>query len=236
MTSSDRSALRAVLFDCDGVIADDEPLHLRGFQEALAPLGITVSPSEYTERYLGFDDRGAFTEMLRDHGRAPDRAEIDGLIARKAAWFRVALADAPIYPGVVELVRQLAGMPLAVASGALRHEVEIILARAGIREHFAVVVTAEDVAAGKPDPAPFLEALAALNAGAVASPIAPADCLVIEDSLAGIEAAKRAGMRCLAVTNSYPAAELQAADRVVATLAGLVVDDLHALFPGRAGD
>lgn len=219
----------AVIFDCDGVIADTEPLHLRAFREVLAPLGITISDAEYGERYLGFDDRGVFTEVLAAHGRPPAPAEVARLIAEKARRFRGVLeAEARIYPGVVDFVRSLAEVPLAVASGALRAEVEIVLRRAGVRDAFTAIVAAEDVRAGKPDPEGFCVALGALRE--CADTIVPETCLVVEDSLAGVEAARRAGMRCLAVTNSYPAAALGAADLVVSSLEGVTLADLRALF------
>jgi beta-phosphoglucomutase len=221
---------RAVIFDCDGVIADSEPLHLRVFQAVLAPRGITITSTEYVERYLGLDDRGVFTEVLRVHGGTPTADEVAALVAEKARRFRSVLAaGVRIYPGVAAFVRSLAGIPLAVASGALREEVELVLARAGIREAFAAVVAAEDVAAGKPDPEGFLRALAALEGEAGA--IVPDACLVVEDSTAGVEAARRAGMRCLAVANSYSAAQLAAADLVVATLEGMTLEKVRVFFP-----
>jgi len=221
---------RAVLFDCDGVIADSEPVHLRAFQEVLAPLGITITPAEYLERYLGFDDRGVFTEALRIGGRPADPATIASLTAAKAVHFRRMLAaETRIYPGVTDLVRAFADVPLAVVSGALRDEIDVILRAAGIRDAFAVIVAAEDVRAGKPDPEGFTRALERLRG--IAGAIAPAECLVIEDSHAGLEAARRAGMRRLAVTNSYAAAELEPlADLVVATLANLDVARVRHIF------
>ncbi len=180
---------RAVIFDCDGVIADTEPLHLRAFNQVLGLRGITLSGGEYAARYLGFDDRGVFAAVLGAHGRTVAPEEVAELIAEKARCLRGILeAEVRIYDGVVELVRTLAGIPLAVASGALRAEVEIVLARAAIREAFATVVAAEDVRAGKPDPEGFLIARAALERGV--GTLAPASCLVVEDSRAGIEAAR----------------------------------------------
>jgi beta-phosphoglucomutase len=224
---------RAVLFDCDGVIADSEPLHLRVFQEVLAPLGIAIDVAEYAERYLGYDDRGVFDAALRRHGLEPTPARVATLVGAKAARFRRVLeAEVRIFPGVASLVGALAGVPLAVVSGALRQEVEIILGRAGVRDAFTVVVAAEDVRTGKPDPEGFLVALAALRAAY--GDLAAADCLVIEDAIAGIAAARAAGMRCLAVTTSYPAAALTEADRVVATLERLTLGDLQALFASGA--
>jgi beta-phosphoglucomutase len=221
---------RAVLFDCDGVIADSEPMHLRAFQEVLAPLGVTITPEEYLARYLGFDDREVVTEALRLHGRATDAKTIEALMTAKAARLRRVLErEARIYPGVVDFVRALVGLPLAVVSGALREEIEIILCHAGVGDAFRVIVAAEDVGAGKPDPEGFLRALAAL--GGAGHTIAAAECLVVEDSPAGLEAARRAGMRRLAVSNSYPAAELRdAADLVVPTLAGLTLERVRRLF------
>jgi HAD superfamily hydrolase (TIGR01509 family) len=223
----------AVIFDCDGVLADTEPLHLWAFREVLAPLGLTIGDAEYSERYLGFDDRGFFDAILRARGRAVAPAEIARLIAEKARRLRSVLeAETRVYPGVVDFVRSLKGIPLAVASGALRAEVEIVLGCAGIGDAFAAVVAAEDVRAGKPDPEGFLLALAALDGGA--GVLTPNGCLVVEDSHAGVEAARRAGMRCLAVTNSHPAVALGAADLVVPTLEGLTLARVRSLFSGSS--
>src|SRR2546422_259167 len=121
-----------------------------------------------------------------------------------------------------------ARVPLAVASGALRHEIELILAQAGLADCFAAIVSAEDGSVGKPSPEGFLRALDRLR---VRLPdLAPRDCLVVEDSQPGLEGARRAGMRCLAVTNSYPAAELGGADLIVRSLAEAGWDRLAALF------
>lgn len=220
---------RAVIFDCDGVIADSEPLHLRVFREVLAPLDITIDDAEYSARYLGLDDRGVFTEVLRAHGRAPTPADVAALVADKARRFLSVLeAEVRIYPGVRAFVERLAGLPLAVVSGALRTEVELILARAGIGSAFALIVAAEDVRAGKPDPEGFLAALTGLRR--LDAALEATACVAVEDSIAGVDAACRAGMRCLAVTNSYSAAELRGADRVVGTLEGLTLDDVRRLF------
>jgi HAD superfamily hydrolase (TIGR01509 family) len=224
---------RAVLFDCDGILADSEPLHLRAFQEVLQPLGITLTRADYVADYLGFDDRGVFTEAMRVARRPASDADIRALMREKATAFRRILErDVPIYPGVVSFVEACAPLPLGVVSGALREEVELILSHAGIRDAFRVIVAAEDVAEGKPDPEGYLRALAALQPqGAQGPPIAPADCLVVEDSLAGLEAGRRAGMRRLAVTNSHRADQLRAAaDHVVATLEGLTLAQLRPIF------
>ncbi|HWQ33422.1 MAG TPA: HAD family phosphatase [Blastocatellia bacterium] len=214
------AGLKAIIFDFNGVIVDDEPLHLELFRRVLEEEGLSLSAREYHEKYLGYDDRGAFTAALADQGRAADQAYIQSLIDRKARYYLDAINERMLlFPGVTELARRLAEkFPLAIASGALRHEIELVLKRGELRDCFRVIVASEDVSACKPDPEGYVKALALLNETTQRS-IDPAECLVIEDSVAGIEAARRAGMRCLAVTNSYPAAELTAADAVVASLA-----------------
>ena len=221
---------RALVFDFDGVIADDEPLHLAAFQRTLAAEGITLSAEAYYARYLGFDDHDAIVEAFREAGRPlpPDR--VDALMAAKAAHFLGLVRDGVrIFPGVPEFVRAAAArVPLAIASGALRREIELILAHAGLTAAFTEIVSAEDVEEGKPSPAVFRCALGRLRDRV--TDLAPEHCLVIEDSRPGVEAARRAGMRCLAVTNSYSATELADADLVVQSLAGIGWERLEALF------
>jgi HAD superfamily hydrolase (TIGR01509 family) len=222
--------IAAVIFDCDGVLADTEPLHLAAFNRALAAIDIAITPADYVARYLGLDDRAAFRQVLADHHRTPHAAEIERLFDAKARTFPEMLrADCRVYDGVGDLVRSLGDVPCAVASGARREEVEIVLRAAGLADTIAAVVAMEDVTAGKPNPEPFVTALDRLCRDGRS--IRPADCLVVEDSVVGIEAARRAGMRCLAVTNSHPADALAGADLVVASLAGLSLAALRRRLP-----
>jgi len=223
-------APHAIIFDFDGVIADDEPLHLAAFQRALASDGITITREQYYARYLGFDDRSAIMAAFRDAGATPSAAQLRTVLAAKAEQFLALVrAGAPIFPGVPAFVRGAAArVPLAIASGALRHEIELILAQAGLADCFAAIVSAEDVREGKPSPEGFLLALEQLRARR--TDLSPERCLVIEDSQPGLEAARRAGMRCLAVTSSYPAAALGGADLVVGTLEDVGWDQLAGLF------
>jgi beta-phosphoglucomutase len=224
--------LRAVIFDFNGIIVDDEPIHFELFRRVLGEEGIELTEEDYYASYLGFDDRGAFTAAYRDHRRPLDEQQLARLIDRKAVYYQKAIQDkARIFPGVQTLIATLAPkLPLAVASGALRHEIETILSTAGLLQHFAVIISAEDVNHGKPEPEIFLTALARLNAQVGNRyPIAAADCLVIEDSKEGIRGARRAGMPCLAVTNSHPAALLQEAKAVVRSLEEVDLSFLEAL-------
>jgi len=224
--------LRAVIFDFNGIIVNDEPIHFRLFQRVFAEEGITLSEGDYYARYLGFDDRGAFDAGYRENNRALSVEQLADLIARKAVYYQQAIRDhVEIFPGVKKLVADLTkSLPLAVASGALRSEIEAILTTAGLLKQFHAIVSAEDVTRGKPEPEVFLKALAALNGRAPThTPIAAADCVVIEDSKEGIKGARRAGMKCLAVTNSHPAELLQEAHAIVSSLETVTLPTLQKL-------
>jgi beta-phosphoglucomutase len=180
------------------------------------------------------DDQDCFRSVLEANGKPAPPELIRTLIERKAGLYESAIRkELRVYPGVVRLVRAAAARyELAVVSGALRAELELILQAANIREAFKVITSAEDVSAGKPDPEGFIKGLAALNGTDPRPdpPIRPAECLVIEDSFAGVDAAKAADMRCLAVTNSYPRDVLKKADRVVDTLEAVTPESLEALL------
>jgi len=223
----------AVIFDFNGVLLDDERIHQALFNEILAPLGYAISAAEYFDRYVGFDDADCFRHIVEERGGAIDEAEVVRWIAAKAARYRIRMAhDPPLFPGAVAVVRELARHhPLAICSGALRAGVEGVLAAANLSDCFAAVVVAEDVVHGKPDPEGYERALVALKRRT--KPALTADhCLVIEDTVAGIAAAKGAGMRCLAVAHTYPVARLSGADRIVATLAEVTPTLVAALFRG----
>uniref|UniRef100_A0A831U547 HAD family phosphatase n=1 Tax=Geobacter metallireducens TaxID=28232 RepID=A0A831U547_GEOME len=223
--------LSAVIFDFDGIIVDTEPLHYRAFQAILEPLGLGYPWVEYVNLYMGFDDRDAFREAYRVHGRTLGDHELEQLIDRKAAAFQEIISSgvAP-YPGVVELIRSINGnLPLALCSGALRCDILPILAGLGLSEAFDVMVTAEEVTASKPDPASYALAVERLAAAFADRGILPGRCLAIEDTPAGIASASGAGIPVIAVTNSYPAERLTGAVKVVDSLAGLTLGALESL-------
>ena len=224
--------LRAVIFDFNGIIVDDEPIHFELFQRVLEEEGIKLTEADYYTRYLGCDDRGAFSTAYREHGRELSQPKLAQLIERKAAYYREEIkSKMRVFPGVQTLIPELARkLPLAIASGALKHEIEIILSGFGLLAYFRAIVSAEDVTRGKPEPEIFLKALAQLNAAhSNDHPISPAECLVIEDSKEGIRGARRAGMKCLAVTNSHPAELLDEADSIVGSLEGIGSRQLEAI-------
>jgi beta-phosphoglucomutase len=225
--------LRAVIFDFNGIIVDDEPIHFELFRKVLREEGVVLTEEDYYAHYLGMDDRGCFSAAFRDHGIEITAGQLTSLINRKAAYYLEAIKKKMhLFPGVKTLVPELARQfHLAIASGALRNEIELILSNVTLRDYFEAIVSAEDVKQGKPDPEIFLKVLAQLNerlrdGGAISA----AECLVIEDSREGIRAARQAGMRCLAVTNSHRAEELREADVIVSSLEEAGVPFLQNLF------
>lgn len=223
--------LRAIIFDCDGVIADTEPIHMSCFQRVLEEEGIVVTEEEYFTRYLALDDRACFTTAFAERGVSLNRNELEELVERKAAQVEpVMRTTLQLLPGAAEFIRQAAGRyPLAIASGALRREIDLVLKYGGLRDCFDVIVSAEDVKRSKPHPDAFIRAweLLLLAGG---EDLRRDECLVIEDSIHGVSAAHSAGMRCLAVTNSYSRNKLVEADMVVDSLDELASEDLEALF------
>ena len=223
-------ALRAAVFDFDGVLVDSEPLHFRSLRDALRPEGVEISEEEYLQVYLAYDDREAIRLALERHGEDADPARRARIEARKVETFARLIPEVPVFDGARDLVRALeAEMPLAIASGARHDEIDAILRGVGLRDAFLTIVGAEDAERTKPDPAPYLEAarrLAARTPG-----LAPGDCVAFEDSMAGIAAALGAGLKVVGVAHSYPAERLRAAHRVVVSLAGVDAGGLHGLFP-----
>ena len=230
--------LRAILFDFNGVIVDDEPLHLEMFQRVLAEEGISLSEEEYYEKYLGFDDRDCFVGALEAAGESADLGRVMRLITRKSAYYTEVIhrQGFPFFAGAVELVREAAeaGLMLGIVSGALRDEVEGALEQAGLRPFFKLIVTAQDVKKSKPDPEGYRQALEGLSSlpplpGRL---VHPHEVLVIEDSPAGLEAARSLSLTTLAVGQTYPMTELSLADVFVESLAVVDLQRLRELYDG----
>jgi HAD superfamily hydrolase (TIGR01509 family) len=219
------NTLKAIIFDFDGVLADTEPLHYRMFREVLAEEGLTLTLEDYTTAYVGLTDAACFHAVLEASGETPTYGRLNSLVEKKTRRMQAALLHEPVLlPGVEEFVRAAgADYRLAVASGALREEIELTLARAGFREAFEHITSAEDVPNGKPAPDPYLHAVRHLCRRRF---LLPAECLAIEDTPHGVAAARRAGLRCLAVATSVPQDDLWEADAITLSLGGY---DLAAL-------
>ena len=213
-------AERGVIFDFDGVLVDSEPLHVRAFQDVLAVYGRTLTDEEYYTNYIVYSDREVLERWL------PAGEILEAALAAKVRRYQELMERGlPVFQDGLTLLARADGWRVGLATGSMRCEVERVLQWLRIRDRFAAIVTREDCEKGKPDPEPFLRAARGLD-------LHPRQCVVIEDTPGGIQAAKAAGMACVAVTHSCRRESLAAAD--------LVVDDLStvhlaAMLPNGEG-
>ena len=216
---------RAVVFDFDGVIADTEWLHCDTFCAVLAEEGIVLSDEDHTERFLGINDFAGFRKAFDEVGRSLPESDLRSLVERKSSIYSARLDEIRPFPRLGELVEALAGRCLlGIASGGRATEIRAVLRRNGLDRHFPVVVSADDVPLSKPDPAPYLRAVEVLRARTPSGRLSPTDCVAIEDSILGVRSAKSAGLRCLAVTHTYPRERLREADLVIDSIASASPD------------
>ena len=238
--------LRAVIFDFDGVITDSEILHLRAFNRVLAQYNIQIATKDYYKDYLGLTDLDCFKLLTRKGMLKLDSQAIKILIKQKNQIFEeLAKTEGRIIEGVRDFLQMLKqnNIPMAICSGALAAEIELILEEARLRHYFEVIVSAEQIKKGKPNPEGLLLTLQKLNhsvipakpvlskveGAGIQNPILPNQCIVIEDSHWGLEAARAAGMHTVAVTNSYDADQLAMAEKTVTKLDELTINDLQKL-------
>jgi beta-phosphoglucomutase len=228
--------IRAVFFDFNGVIIDDEPLQLQAYQELLREQGIDLTAAHYYEA-LGMDDKAFVRAAFERAGKALSAEMLQATIEGKSQIHRRLIQDElPLFPGVVTFLKASARQyQLGLVSMARRQEIDYVLERARLRRCFEVIVSTEDVAHYKPDPECYQTGLAKLNASRAAArllPLLPNECLAIEDSPPGIVAAKRAGMRTIGVTNTVPEADLRAvgAEIVTSSLADWTTTPVHLIF------
>lgn len=213
-----KPALRAVIFDFDGVIADTETLHFETFAAALEEVGIGMTREDSDSRFLGVSDAGCFEIAFRDAGRQLSPEQCEELVARKAELYHQGVEAVQLFPGARRLILEaLARGPSTIASCGRRQDIKAVLERHDLSEFFPRFVGAEDIEHSKPDPQCFLKALEVLRSSGTED-LEPEECVVFEDSFRGVEAARRARMRCVAITHSYPADKLSGADWVVDSL------------------
>ena len=226
--------LQAIVFDFDGVIANSEPLHLNAFQEALADDGIELSAADYFHRYLGYDDVGMFEALARDRGLQMNPGKVTELVTRKGVKLQAMLhGGSVLFPGAADFIRRAAAaVPIAIASGALRHEIDDIIAAAGLAELFTTIVASGDTPQSKPSPAPYRLAFERLQQ--MSRDLEAWRCVAIEDSRWGLESARGAGLRCVGVMNSYPAEQLGPVELVVSGLDALTLEQLEELCSLKA--
>ena len=217
----------AVLFDFNGVLVDDEPQHCEALRTVLADERIPLTRDEYYADYLGLDDRTGFVQAFRRANRTMTTELLEHLVATKSqVYLNLVTTSLRMVAGAPEFVRDAGGQfRLAIVSGALRREIDAVLSRTGLADRFEIIVAADDVERCKPDPAAYLTAHRAFNRR---RPLPVDKCVVIEDSLPGLEAARAAGMRCVMLTTSHPshALEGRGAARVWDSLAGHTAAEL----------
>ena len=199
----------AVIFDMDGVIIDSEPRHERAFLDVFAQMGYGQTHGIRFDQYLGRSDRALWVDFIAKHN---PKWTLDELTAWKQNHvIEIIRREQPIFDGLPELVAKVASRyRLAVASGSVHPVIDEVLAMKSLRQFFPVVVSVQDVAHGKPAPDIFLRAAQLLG-------VEPATCCVIEDSAAGVTAARAAGMTAVAITNTLPAEKLTHANHLVRT-------------------
>jgi beta-phosphoglucomutase family hydrolase len=209
MPAGEESMTKAVLWDLDGVLVDTAPFHLQAWQELFQSLGKGFAEADF-RRTFGLRNDAILGDILGEL----TLAEIERLAQEKEELYRQKIGGkVTAIPGAVELLRRLQqrGKKSAIVSSTTRENVRMVLASLGLEGAFEAVVAEEDAPKGKPDPQGFLVAAEKLG-------VAANECAVIEDAPGGLEAAKRAGMRCIGVTTSRPREGLAAADLVVDSL------------------
>lgn len=206
--------LKAVLFDFNGVIINDESINEELIKQILIEENLTLKKGEYQQVCLGRSDRAILRELLASRGRVKSEDDLTVLLNRKAESYALELEKLeklPLYPGLDDLIFQVRSrnLKLALVSDAIRKEITLVLERAKLAEYFKVIVAADDITTTKPEPDGYLLAVERLNQEYTDLNLHPCECLVIQDTLAGVEAGKRAGMQVLGVANTYPFHMLQ---------------------------
>ena len=228
--------LQAVIFDFDGVIADSEALHYKALNAVLNRYGVDIPKDIHWQKYLGFSDRENIEAVNVDYRAGWDDGKIRRMIDEKKQVFDdLVLKGSVIIHGAEVFIQRLvdAGIRRAICSGALRSDIDLMLSGSNFVNAFEVIVTADDVKHGKPDPEGYLMVLDKLNHN-TSTPMTAGQCIVIEDSHWGLEAAAAAGMIPIAVTTTYGRDELADKSRkVVDCLDELTIDDLRGLCEQR---
>jgi beta-phosphoglucomutase len=201
--------LKAVLFDFNGVIINDESIRERIVDRLMLEENLQLKRGEFREVCLGKSDRTCTVELLRRRGRFLTEAYLDRLLIRKAQAYKAqidTLENLPIYPGLVEFIAKIrsTGLKIAVVSGTMRSDIEFVLDRAGLAANFELIVAGDDLMASKPEPDGYFLAVERLNQQYPDLNLQPRDCLAVEDSFPGIEAAKKAGIQVVGMTHTYP--------------------------------
>ena len=227
--------LKAIVFDFDGVIVDSEPMHFRAFARVIEAMGVTISYEEYLERYIGYDDRDLMRVCLEElsvSSQPPDPARMREMIDEKADVFEQILGEGiAMIPGAKSFIDEAAAqMPIAISSGASRQDIDLILNKLSMTQRFGTIVSADDVVRSKPNPQTYRLAVENLAGKHPDLDLQPDECLAIEDTTAGLESARGAGLMTLGLTTTGPASALMQAHRIAENFEGLTLSQLHEWF------
>ncbi len=201
--------LKAVLFDFNGVIINDEAIHQELLAELLISENLRPVPGEYRSICLGKSDRVCLQELLERRGRIPNQVYLNQLMQLKTHSYQKRLAameKLPIYAGLEDLIYKLRleKFPLGIVSGAMRVEIDLVLERSNLAQYFSIIVAGDEIKTSKPNPEGYLLGAAKLAEMFPELALQPEECLAIEDTTLGMQAAKRAGMQVVGVANTYP--------------------------------
>lgn len=201
--------IKAVLLDFNGVIINDESIRERIVNRLMLEENLQLKRGEFREVCLGKSDRICTVELLRRRGRFLTETYLDRLLIRKSQAYKDqidALEKLPIYPGLADFIATIraTGLKIAIVSGAMRSDIEFVLNRADLAANFELIVAGDDLMASKPEPDGYFLAVERLNQQYPNFNLQPRECLAVEDSFAGIKAAKKAGIQVVGVTHTYP--------------------------------
>jgi len=199
--------IKAVIFDLDGVIINSEPLHDESTAIVLQKNGISISEKE-RKQFLGLNDKEIFSQVVKENKlkKTPE----DLIQEREKVYFDlIKKKGLELFPGVLEAIQKFSKRyKLAITTSSEKSKVDFTLKKFNLSQYFPIIITGEDITKGKPDPEPYIKTIKQLG-------VKSKECLVIEDSINGMKSALDAGCFCIAVTNTFPAAQLKQADMIV---------------------
>lgn len=221
--------IKALLLDFNGVVIDDEPIQREAYKELLGAEGVELTDDDYAASH-GMDDKTFVRAAYERRGKTVDDAKMHEIIdAKFAKWREIVGDNLPLFPGIENFVEKMANdFALGVVSMEKGAQIRYVLAMAGLLHHFSVIVSAEDVSACKPDPECYRKGFQKIDLFRIEQghlPMVHSECLVIEDTVPGIQAARNADLPALGVTNTVSADELRAAG------AGAIAKDLRDWMP-----
>lgn len=224
--------LKAIVFDFDGVIADSEPLHYDAFRWVAESIGVRLDYAIYTDELIGYDDRDVVRTLLAKAGRVADERRVSTLVEDKGrAFARVARKASKPIPGVLRFIGEASKrLPLAISSGAKKADIDLILDGLGLAGRFDPIIASDDVFQSKPDPQCYRLAVEGLVARHPQLGLRPDNCLAIEDTPAGLRAARNAGLWTLGLTTNLPAENLYLAHRIAPSFVGLTLDRVRQWY------